>query len=88
MRRAKLLDCRAIRLTTGDIPVATEVFLQNLEPFTLQSLRRAVEQGLGPSGLDFTDDDSIVVLRFTQPVSNNRTNYVDDSDPRKDSQPS
>ena len=88
MRRAKLLNSRPTSLTTGNIPVATEVFLHHLEPFALQSLRHAIKQGLTPSGLDFTDDDSIVVLRFTQPVSNNRTNYVDDSDPRKDSQPS
>jgi hypothetical protein len=49
-------------------PVATDIFLHNLEPFTLESLRRAIEQGLVPSGLDFAgDDDSIVVLRFTRP---------------------
>jgi hypothetical protein len=66
MHRAKLLDCRAIPLTTGDIPVATDVFLHNLEPRTLEALRRAVDQGLTPSGLDFTgDDDSGVILRFT-----------------------
>ncbi len=34
-------------------PVATDVFLHNLEPFTQEALRRAVEQGLTPSGLDF-----------------------------------
>jgi hypothetical protein len=66
MTRTGLLDRRAIRLTTGDIPVRTDVFLHNLDPFTLESLRRATEQGLTPSGLDFTDDDSIVVLRFTR----------------------
>ncbi len=48
-------------------PVATDIFLHNLEPFTLESLRRAIEQGLEPSGLDFAgDDNSIVVLRFTR----------------------
>jgi hypothetical protein len=68
MHRAKLLDRRAIPLTTGDNLVATDVLLHNLEPFTLEALRRAVEQGLTPSGLDFTgDDDSIVILRFTRP---------------------
>jgi hypothetical protein len=55
-------------LTTGDVPVATDVFLHNLERSTQEALRRAVEQGLAPTGLDFTgDDDSIVILRFTQP---------------------
>jgi len=38
MHRAKLLDPRTIPLTTGDIPVATDVFLRNLEPFTLEAL--------------------------------------------------
>jgi len=48
-------------------PVATDIFLHDLEPFTQKALRRAVEQGLTPSGLDFAgDDDSIVVLRFTR----------------------
>jgi hypothetical protein len=67
MHRAKLLDRRATPLTPGDIPVATDVFLHNLEPFTLEALRRALAQGLAPSGLDFTgDDNSIVILRFTR----------------------
>jgi hypothetical protein len=68
MHRAKLLESRSTPFTAGDIPVATDVFLHNLEPFTQGALRRAVEQGLTPSGLDFTeDDDSIVILRFTRP---------------------
>src|SRR5260221_426829 len=68
MPRAKLLDSRPTPLTTGNIPVATDVFLQNLEPFALQSLRRAVEQGLVPSGLIISgDDEPIVVLRLTRP---------------------
>jgi hypothetical protein len=69
MHRAKLLDRRPIRLTTGDIPVATDVFLHQLQPHTLEALRRAVEQGLTPSGLDFTgdDDDPGTILRFTRP---------------------
>jgi hypothetical protein len=55
-------------LRTGDVPVRTDVFLHNLPPFTLEALRRAVGQGLTPSGLDFTgDDDSIAILRFTRP---------------------
>jgi len=58
---------RAIPRTTGDIPVATDVFL-HLEPFTLEALRRALAQGLTPSRLAFAgDDDSIVILRFTRP---------------------
>ena len=66
MHRAKLLEPRPIPLTAGDIPVATDVLLHNLERFTLEALRRAVEQGLAPSGLDFTgDDDSIAILRFS-----------------------
>jgi len=70
MRRAKLLDSRPTSLTTGNIPVATEVFLHHLEPFALQSLRRAIEQGLVPSGLDFGGDDgSIEKLRLTRPVA-------------------
>jgi hypothetical protein len=53
---------------TDDIPVATDVFLHRLEPFTLGALREAVEQGLTPSGLDFAgDDDSIAILRLTRP---------------------
>ncbi len=68
MHRAKLLDRRTITLTTGDILVATDVFLHRLEPSTLEALRRALEQGMTPSGLDFTgDDDSIVILRFARP---------------------
>jgi hypothetical protein len=68
MRHAKLLDSRAIPLTPGDVPVRTDVFIHNLDPFTLEALRRAMMQGLTPTGLDFTeDDDSIVILRFTRP---------------------
>jgi hypothetical protein len=68
VHRAKLLDRRPIPLTPGDIPVRTDMFIHNLDAFTLEALRRAVTQGLTPSGLDFTgDDDSIAILRFTQP---------------------
>jgi hypothetical protein len=66
MHRAKLLHRRPMPLTTDNIPVATDVFLHRLDCSTLEALRRAVEQGLTPSGLDFTDDDSIVVLRLTR----------------------
>jgi hypothetical protein len=34
MCRSKLVDGRTTPLTAGDIPVRTDVFLQNLEPFT------------------------------------------------------
>lgn len=48
--------------------VATDVFLHNLEPSTVEALRRALAQGLTPSGLDFTgDDDDSIVIRFTRP---------------------
>lgn len=69
MHRAKLLDRRAIPLTTGDIPIAIDVFLHDLPRFTLQALREAVEQGLTPAALDFAGDDNstIVVIRFTRP---------------------
>jgi hypothetical protein len=61
MRHAKLLDRQPV-------PVRSDVFLHGLSPFTLKSLRRAIEQGLMPSGLDFTgDDDSSVIIRFAQP---------------------
>jgi hypothetical protein len=66
VHRAKLFERRLMPLTTGDIPVATDAFLHDLEPHTVEALRQAVERGLTPSGLDFTDDDSIVVLRLTR----------------------
>ena len=60
---------RSNKYTAGDIPVRTDIFLHDLSPFTVETLRRAVEQGLTPSGFDFAeDDDSIVILRFTRPV--------------------
>jgi hypothetical protein len=60
---------RAKRLDRQNTLVRSDVFIHNLDPFTLESLRRAVEQGLVPSGLDITvDDNSIVVLRFTRPT--------------------
>jgi hypothetical protein len=68
MHRSKLLDRRPIPPTTGDVLVATDILLHNLDAYTLETLRRALAQGLTPSGLDFTgDDDSIVILRFTRP---------------------
>jgi hypothetical protein len=50
----------------GDIPVATDVFLHRLESCTLEALRQVMEQGLTPSGLDFTGDD-VAILRLTRP---------------------
>ena len=67
MHRAKLLDPRAIPPMTDDIPVRTDVFIHNLEPFALEALRQTMEQGLKLSGLDFTGDDSSVIIRFTRP---------------------
>lgn len=67
IRRTKQLDRRSVPLTPADTPVATDVFLHNLPPVTLEALRVAVEQGLTPSGLDFTGDvDPIVILRLTR----------------------
>lgn len=62
MRRAKLLDRHSTL-------VRSDVFLHRLEPSTLESLRRALEQGLVPTGLDFAgdDDEPFAILRFTRP---------------------
>lgn len=60
MDRAKLLDRQPVS-------VRSDIFLHGLSSLTLESLRRALEQGLTPSGLDFTEDDSIAILRFTRP---------------------
>ena len=61
VRRAKLLDRQ-------NSLVRCNVFIHRLEPGTLEALRRAIEQGLVPSGLNISgDDDPIVVLRFTRP---------------------
>ena len=50
--------------------VATDVFLHNLEPYALEALRRVMEQGLTPSGLEFGGDaNSIVIIRFARPAS-------------------
>lgn len=59
MDRAKFLDRQPI-------PVRSDIFLHGLSPLTLQYLKRAMEQGLTPSGLDIVDDD-IAILRFTRP---------------------
>jgi hypothetical protein len=66
MHRAKLLNRISMPLTTGDIPVATDVLLHRLKPYTLEALRQAVaEHGLTPSGLDFTGD-GVAILRLTR----------------------
>jgi hypothetical protein len=58
---------RPIPLTTGNTPVVSDVFLHNLEPFTLETLRRALAQGLTPTDVDFTGNDgAILILRFTR----------------------
>jgi hypothetical protein len=62
MHRSKLLDRRPMPPTTGDIPVRTDVFLHNLEPLELEAIRRAVGQGLAPSGLDFLGDDNSIAI--------------------------
>lgn len=46
MYRAKLLDRRPMPLTAGDIPMASDVFLHNLERSTQEALRWALEQSL------------------------------------------
>jgi hypothetical protein len=46
--------------------VRADVFLHDLAPLTLEHLRRALAQGLTPTGLDIGNDD-IAVLRFTRP---------------------
>jgi len=48
-------------------PVRTDVFIHDLETFTLEALRRVVVQGLTPSGLDFSGDDDSIAIRFTRP---------------------
>ena len=74
MHRAKLLNRKATPLTTGDIPVRTDVFLHHLDAYTLEALRQALAQGLTPSSLDFTgDDDSIAIFRFTRPLCSAKT---------------
>jgi hypothetical protein len=59
MRRAKLLDRQPD-------PVRSDIFLHGLSSLTLESMRRAMEQGLVPVGIDLADD-GIVILRFTRP---------------------
>jgi hypothetical protein len=50
----------------GDIPVRTDVRIRDLEPFTLEALRRALAQGLMPFDLEFVDD-RVVILRLGRP---------------------
>src|SRR5215472_8124589 len=44
---------RPIPRTAGYILVGTDILLHSLDAHTLQSLRRAMERGLVPCGLDF-----------------------------------
>ena len=53
-------------LQDTDIPVRTDVFIHDLEPYALEALRRALAQGLIPFDLDFVDD-GIVILRLARP---------------------
>ncbi|HUJ30703.1 MAG TPA: hypothetical protein VLY23_05445 [Candidatus Acidoferrum sp.] len=59
-RRAKLLNRQPVA-------VRSDVFLHSLSPFTVESLRRAIEEGLAPISLDFAEDDDTVILRFVKP---------------------
>ena len=53
-------------LQDTEIPVRTDVFIHDLEPSTLEALRRALAQGLMPFDLEFVDDSS-VILRLARP---------------------
>jgi hypothetical protein len=64
MYLAKLLNGRTVPITTGDIPVRTDVFI-DLEPYALEALRRALAQGLMPFDLEFVDDR--MILRLARP---------------------
>jgi hypothetical protein len=56
-------------------PVASEVFIHNLERSTLDALRQAIDQGLVPSALDFGGDSgSIVRLRLSRPFKSGLLN--------------
>ena len=60
MRRAKQLDPQPL-------PVMMDIFLHDLDARTIESLRRALAQGLVPTALDFAgDENSIVIIRFTR----------------------
>jgi len=66
LRRQRIAEQHAKLLGRQPVPVATDIFLHDLPPLTLEYLRKAIEQGLTPSALDF-EDDGIVILRFTKP---------------------
>ena len=57
-RRAKLLDRQPA-------PVRKDVFLQELSPRTLESLRQAIEAGLALASMAIVE--STVILQFTKP---------------------
>jgi hypothetical protein len=70
MRRSKRLDRQHIL-------ARSDVFLHDLPPRTLELLRRAADQGLVPSGLDFGGDaNSIVVLRLSRPFKSGVLNRL------------
>jgi hypothetical protein len=67
MNRTKLLDRRPTSHTTGGVLVRSDVFIHNLDPLTLDALRRALELGLVPTSLDLGgDDNSIAIIRFSR----------------------
>jgi hypothetical protein len=59
MHRTKLLNRQPL-------PVRSDIFLHGLSSLTLESLRRAMDQGLSPSDLDFAEGGTIVILGFTR----------------------
>lgn len=61
MRHGKLLDPQPL-------PVMIDIFLHDLDARTIESLHRALAQGLVPTAVDFGGNDhSIVIIRFTPP---------------------
>jgi hypothetical protein len=61
-KKAKLLDRQPL-------PVRSDVFIHDLDSYTLETLRRALAQGLTPTDVDFTGDDgATLILRFTRAV--------------------
>ena len=55
-------------LAPQPVPVMIDVFLHDLDAHTIESLHRALAQGLVPTAVDFGGNDgSIVIIRFTLP---------------------
>lgn len=60
MRHGKLQDPQPL-------PVMIDIFLHDLDARTIESLHRALAQGLVPTAVDFGGDDgSIVILRLAR----------------------